>query len=88
MESFTVIGIAAGTLGIAATLGAAYAVLRSRMVRETVEIYRDQVEAQKRRIDTLEGDFRRCKERLESVEDANAALGEVVGAIRRGEEPR
>lgn len=78
MTVSTLIGLVGGLIVIATALAVAYAVLKSTLARTTSELWRQEADALRTRLETVEAQDAACKERLAAVETANKVLADQV----------
>jgi hypothetical protein len=74
-------GIITAIVGVAGALGAAFAVLRSKIAQTTLNLQRAEIDALKTRLDTLGMDKISLEQRIAALESANRVLGEIVAAM-------
>ena len=81
MSPAGVIAVLGGVAGLMTILTTAYVVMKSTLARTTVELWKQEADALRVRLETVELSDKGCKERLAAVEAANKVLSDhVTGA--------
>lgn len=72
------LGVVIAVLGIAGLVAAAYAVIRTNASQATIRTLKDDNDALRGRVETLEKSDGECKKQLEHVQAQNKLLNELV----------
>lgn len=73
-----VLGLVIGVMTVVGLLGAAYVVLKSKLATTTSELWKDEADALRARLETVEKAEQLCNARLTVVEATNRVLSDQV----------